>query len=154
MPEKYEAHIFRWWMHHQLNDPPKEEAVVTSQFDFACDRHRISSRQGRTIVNYYIRRFRYTYDKVFDMGHRADVSILDLHFSHRERSGGSPFRLKVLLRMKVLHDDHSFKDVVARKLDRKPGKLARQAIDEQKPVVPADDDYSDLFDDLLRRREL
>jgi hypothetical protein len=114
MSERYEAHIFRWWMHHQFNTPDKEEKMET-QFDLTCDRYNISPAVGRRIVKYYLARFEARYEVVFDMGHLPDIQILDLHFAYKPKRGNRPFRNAVLETMQSLHNTHAGKNLAAKR---------------------------------------
>ena len=111
--ERYEAHIFRWWMHHHFKD--EEEPVVMTTFTIACERHHVTEKRGRQIVGAYMLDYKRAHNVVFDMGHKPDVDLLDMHFAFKAQQGRD-FRPLVLAQMERLHNDNAFRNAVSKKL--------------------------------------
>lgn len=86
-----------------------------SRFQNACDDARITERQGRKIVNYYLKRFAAIHHTVYDMGRSPDAELVEMHFMFKRRHGRN-FQSFVLAEMAGYHNDLLFRRAVARKL--------------------------------------
>jgi hypothetical protein len=104
--ERYEAHIFQWWMHNHLGDEVQPPSPIPSQFDQNCERYGITPKRGKQIVKYYLKRYSLKYRAVFDMGRQPEIPLLDLHFAYKD---AGKFRDRVLQAMAELHNANLFR---------------------------------------------
>ncbi len=118
MSQRYEAHIFCWWLHHQFGgvntEQPRKDDDMT-RFQDVCLKYGVSERYARRIVNSYLSIFKGEHGVDYDMGRDPGAELLEAHYFLKQQHGRG-VRPVVLEQMKQWHDDTAFRRAVERKL--------------------------------------